>query len=539
MTRVICAAALMGCICLASAQGLDQDVPNVRPELIRAHLRFLADDLLEGRGTGTRGFQVAAAYVAAQFEALGLEPAFGPAFFQPVPLRHAEAVADESSITLARGQVKAELAYGIDFVTNGDVHRESASVDAPVVFVGDGISAPAYGFDDYADVDVSGKIVAVVLRPIPVLTSAPAAYFGNLDVRIEAALQRGAVGFLMLSQGDSFPWERNLQLATQGLTSTTDTSGMPQEPSRALSVAVLRSQSVQRLFAMASADFAGLLLKHRDRQIPAMTLPVTASIRIRSRHTVRSSPNVGAIIRGGDPTLRDEFVIYTAHLDHVGRGRSVDGDDIYNGAIDNASGVAAMIAMAHATIHLPTRPRRSIVFLATTGEEIGMLGSKYFASHPPFPLNAITAVLNVDGPTLMLFPVTGVRAQGGENSTLGQVAAAAANRLGLTISHVAVPTISDQGPFVLRGVPALWSLAAVESGQAEVDGPQLVRDWMSRTYHTPKDDLNRTLDYGAAATMAQFNLLVGLQVAQDENRPHWNIGDFFGDRFGTTVTRGK
>ena len=537
MKNAICTATLVACVRILSAQVLGQEIPDVRPELIRSHMRFLADDLLEGRGTGTRGFQIAAAYVAAQFDALGLEPAFGRTFFQPIPLRHAEAVGGASSITLHRGPQKGQLTYGVDFVTSGDIHRESASVDAPIVFVGDGISAPTLGYDDYAEVDVRGKIVAIALRRIPILRPAPAAYFGNLDVRIEAAIERGAVGFLMLSPDDSFPWERNLRLADRGLTSVTGAAGVPQEPSRPLSIAVLRYESTQRLFAMASVDLAGLLMKHRDGQMPSMVLPVTASIRIRSRHTVLGSTNVGALLRGSDPRLRNEFVVYTAHLDHVGRGRSVDGDDIYNGAIDNASGVAAMLAMAQAITRLGARPRRSILFLATTGEEVGGLGSKYFASHPAFPLETITAVLNVDGPTLMLFSVKGVEAQGGQNSTLGLAASSAANRLGLTISQSAVPTVSDQGPFVLRGVPALWALATPDAAQPGVDGPVLVREWMSRIYHTPKDDLNRALDFGAAVTMAQFNLLVGLQVAQDEDRPRWNAGDFFGDTFGATRSR--
>lgn len=537
MKNAIYAAALVACVRVVSAQVLGGNVPDVRPELIRSHMRFLADDLLEGRGTGTRGFQIAAAYVAAQFEALGLEPAFGQTFFQPVPLRHAEAVGADSSITLHRGRQKRQLTYAVDFVTSGDIHRESASVDAPIAFLGDGINAPSLGYDDYAEVDVKGKIVAIVLRPIPILASAPAAYFGNLDVRIQAAIEHGAVGFLMLSGDNSFPWEKNLQLAYQGLTSATDGSGAPQEPSKPLSVAVLRYEATERLFAMASLDLAGLLVKYRNGRIPSTVLSVMASIRIRSRHTVLSSPNVGALLRGIDPLLKDEIVVYTAHLDHVGRGRPINGDDIYNGAIDNASGVAAMLAMAQATTRLPERPRRSILFLATTGEEIGMLGSKYFASQPSFPLESITAVLNVDGPTLMLFAVNGVQAQGGENSTLGLAAASAANRLGLKISQSAVPTISDQGPFVVRGVPALWALATPDTGQPGVDGPTLTREWMSRIYHTPKDDLNRTLDFGAAVTMARFNLLVGLQVAQDEDRPRWNTGDFFGDTFGATRER--
>jgi hypothetical protein len=183
---------------------------------------------------------------------------------------------------------------------------------------------------------------------------------------------------------------------------------------------------------MASVDLAGTLATYRNSQIPSSVLPVTASMQIRSRHTTLSSNNVGALIRGSDPKLNNEYVVYTAHLDHVGRGRPVNGDDIYNGAIDNASGVAAMLAIAETLTRLPARPRRSIMFLATTGEEIGLLGSKYFVAEPPIPLRSIVAVLNVDGPTLMLFPVRRVQAQGGVHSTLALAAAAAASRLGLT-----------------------------------------------------------------------------------------------------------
>ena len=207
------------------AQVPERALQQVRPELIRAHMRFLADDLLEGRATGTRGYQLAANYVAAQFAALGMDPAFGQSFLQPVSLRHAEAIGTESSLVFSRGRQQVRLTYGADFVTGGDIHREAVSISGPIVFVGAAIAAPELGHDDYTDVDVRGKIVAMLPGPIPKLSPSPAAYFDVLDVRIEAAVERGAVGFLILAPDRSFPWERILQVAYQGITSTTGSAG--------------------------------------------------------------------------------------------------------------------------------------------------------------------------------------------------------------------------------------------------------------------------------------------------------------------------
>jgi Zn-dependent M28 family amino/carboxypeptidase len=262
-----------------------------------------------------------------------------------------------------------------------------------------------------------------------------------------------------------------------------------------------------------------------------LELPVTGTIRIRATHSTRASANVGAVLPGSDPDLKDEFVVFAAHLDHVGRGRPVNGDDIYNGAIDNASGVAEMLAMAEAVAELPERPRRSMLFLATTGEEIGGLGAKHFVANPPVPLSDVAAFVNVDGPTLMLFPVTGVNAMGGSHSTLGRVAATTATQLGLRITQSASPArAGDQGPFILRGVPSVWPIAEAGPDRTGVDEAARERELNRRIYHQPGDDLNRPLDFGAAVTMAMFDLLLGLQVAREPERPQWNRGDFFGYR---------
>ncbi len=385
--------------------------------------------------------------------------------------------------------------------------------------------------------DVRGKIVAMVLRGIPLLGPAQSAYFGNLDVRVENAIQHGAVGFLMLGADADYPWDRNQQLAFQGLHRITDASGQPLEPSQPIAVAVLQYAAARQIFTLASLDYLDTLAANRSRQLPAMELPVTATIRIRSTHSTLNSGNTGAVLRGSDPKLRNEYVVFTAHLDHVGRGRPVNGDDIYNGAIDNASGVAEMLAMAQAATRLPDRPRRSMLFLATAGEEIGNLGAKDFVAQPPMPLRDVAALVNVDGPTLMFLPVTGVNAMGGTHSTLGRVAADAAARLGLRIAQTGSPTGGDQGPFLMRGVPLLWPLALPDPNRPGVDEAALEREFGARHYHKPTDDLNRTFDYGAAAAMAQYDLLVGLLVAQEEERPQWNPGDFFGDTFGRATSR--
>ena len=515
------------------AQVPERALQQIRPELIRAHLQFLADDLLEGRGTGTRGYQLAANYVAAQFAALGMDPAFGQSFFQPVSLRHAEAIGNGSSLVFSRGRQQLRLTYAADFVTDGDIHRQAVSITAQIVFVGAGIAAPELGHDDYADVDVRGKIVAMLPEPIPKLSPSHAAYFESLDRRIEAAVERGAVGFLMLAPDNSFPWERNLQIAYQGVTSTTGAAGSPQQPSKPIAFAVLRFETTRRLLEMGSLDLERILSRHREGRTQSMVLPVTASMRIRSRHTILNSPNVGAVVRGADPLLKDEYVVYTAHLDHLGRGRPVNGDDIYNGALDNASGVAAMLAVARAVVSLPERPRRSILFLATTGEEAGMLGSKYFTAHPPVPPANIVAVVNIDGATLMRYPLYRVTARGGEHSTLGLAAERAARQLKVEITQAdAGPIGSDHGPFLLRGIPVLWVTAAGDTGRPDIDGEKLRTEWMAQIYHTPKDDLNQPLDFGPAAAFAQLDFLIGYQVAQDDERPRWKPGDFFGEKFG-------
>jgi Predicted aminopeptidases len=242
------------------------------------------------------------------------------------------------------------------------------------------------------------------------------------------------------------------------------------------------------------------------------------------------------MIRGSDPRLRDEYIVFTAHLDHVGIGREVNGDTIYNGAVDNASGVAALLESARAWAALPQRPRRSIVFLAVTAEEVGLLGADYYANHPTVPGDNIVANVNVDS-VGAFYPLHDIVVLGGEHSTMGEVAARVGQQMGLALSADPMPeqnffVRSDHYAFVRRGIPAMVCFAGLNSGDSDKSGDAIFREWLRTHYHRPSDDMKQHYDFTAAARFTEFHFRVALEVAQAAERPSWKSGDFFGDTFG-------
>lgn len=524
-----------------SAAQPDQALGQIPAEAIRAHMRFLADDLLEGRGTGTRGYQLAANYMAAQFEAMGLEPAGSDgSFFQPVPLRKTELVESGSSLALLRGGKEVKLAYGKDYVLRGNHARTEASVAAPVVFAGFGVTAPELRYDDYAGVDVRGKIVALFPGAPASFPHNQRAYYSSSTVKRTNAVARGAVGFLLLRRPEDeerFPWERLLRAARMPGMRWLDESGIPQNISPEIrGQAVLSRSGAEALFSGAPKSLEEALAAASEGQPQAFDLPVEARLHTVSRHSRLESPNVAALLAGSDARLRGEYVVYTAHLDHLGVGEPVKGDAIHNGAYDNASGSAALIEIARAFTRLPEPPRRSVLFLAVTGEERGLLGSDYFVHHPTVPLEKMVANVNLDM-YLMLHPLRDIVAFGAEHSSLGHIVEQAAAELGLAVSPDPVPEEvvfirSDQYSFVRQGVPAVFLKEGDETGDASVDGAELSREWRRTRYHTPQDDLNQPMDFEAGARFAQVNLLIGYRVANQTHRPAWHPGDFFGQKFG-------
>ncbi len=506
---------------------------------IRGHMTFLADDLLEGRATGTRGYDLAANYVASQFEAAGLEPGGTEGWFQPVPFRRSELLHARSSVTLARDGHEARLAYG-DFTMSGDALRAQSAVSAPVVFVGHGVTAPEYEHDDYRDVDVRGKIVAMVRGAPARFSNDERAYYSWSYMKAKTAVEHGAIGIIQIRtrRDDQMArWERSVRQSKLPRFEWLDPGGEPHHVfPEILGQVTLSRPSVVRLFEGAAANLDSVLDRCETGRSVSFPLPTSARIESRSKLADAASPNVIGVLRGSDPSLAGEFVVYSGHLDHIGISEPVDGDSINNGAFDNASGIAAMIEVARAFKRLGTSPRRSILFLATTGEEKGLLGAEYYTEHPTVPVADIVANLNLDM-FVMAYPVADLVAFGAEHSSLGPMLADPATRNRFEVSPDPEPEEvvfirSDQFPFVRKGVPALFITAGNKSHDPAANGKEIEEEWRKNRYHAPADDLQQPIDYDSGARFARVNFLLGWNVAQADARPQWNADDYFGKKFG-------
>jgi len=518
---------------------VDRALSRIRPEAIRAHMRFLADDLLEGRGTGSRGYELAAKYVAARFEALGLAPAgTGGGFFQPVPLRRTTTVTSQCSLTLIRDGKRTELKFGEDYLLSGSTLAAADSqVTAPLVFAGFGVAAPELGYDDYAGLDVQGKIVVVLSGAPTTFPKDQHAYYSSTQLKADVAFSHGAVALLGAQSpvdAERISWKTMMSYIGAPSYQWLNEAGVPDRARpEARGFGMLSRETAATLFSGAPHSLEEVFKAAEAGQPQRFALPVQASLRTVSEHERAESPNVAALLRGSDPRLRDEVIVLTAHLDHIGIGKPVDGDSIYNGAYDNASGVASLLEIANALASLPEPPRRSVLFLAVTGEEQGLQGSDYFVHNPTVPRDKIVANINVDM-FLMLHPLRDVIAFGAEHSSLGPLAERAARRLGLAVSEDPFPNEvvfirSDQFSFIREGIPALMLDSGIQSDKS-AGGATAAQQWLQTTYHRPSDDMSQTFDFEAGAKFVQLNFLVSYLAAQEDKTPHWNPGDFFGER---------
>ncbi|HKO58761.1 MAG TPA: M28 family metallopeptidase [Thermoanaerobaculia bacterium] len=509
---------------------------QVRPEALRAHMRFLSDDALEGRGTGTRGFRIAARYVAAQLETFGV-----PATFQNVPFRSTLPIGERSSIVLTRDDgTSATLRFAEGFVSSGDILSEDATVEAPVVFAGYGITAPDRQYDDYAGIDAKGKIVAYFADAPPSFPSDLRAHYSSSYEKARNAAQHGAVGTLSLvtpSDEERAPWPRRVRQSKLGSMYWLEQSGAPHAARPELKASATLSQSgLAALFEGAPTPLADVIVSIGKGNPRPFAMPVKARISIASRHTKVESPNVVGVLRGADPKLGNEYVVYSAHLDHLGISDPVDGDRINNGALDNASGIAAMLEIARAFSELPQRPRRSIIFLAVTGEEKGLRGADYFANNPTVPAASIVANINIDE-ILMFHPVRDVTPIGAEHSTLEAVVQKVAREQHVDVSPDPYPeevvfVRSDQYPFVKAGIPAVYVGAGYRAVDPAYNILQDTMTWIKTIYHTPKDEMSQPIEYAVGVQVANFDFGIGLEVANADDRPAWKKGDFFGETFG-------
>lgn len=525
----------------AEGDAADAAMATIRPEAIRADMRFLADDALEGRGTGTRGHEIAAKFMASQFEALGLEPAGeNRTYFQSVPLRSARVDEARTTLTLVRGGKEETLVFRKDYITSGDPGRVESSVEAPVVFVGDGVTAPEQGYDDYKGIDAKGKIVAM-MPDAPNFESSLKAHYSSGEVKAANAVAHGAVGGMVLDdpvleQMYSFR-EQVRDLAFPQLRGL-DPQGRPTDYFPELKGGAFLSLEATKKFFEGSGHTAEEVFAATKAGKPtSFATPITAKIRHATKLEDVHSPNIVAKLEGSDPKLKDEYVVFSAHLDHLGIGEPVNGDKIYNGALDNASGSALLLELARAFRGMNPRPRRSMLFVSVTGEEAGLLGSDYFARFPTVAKSAIVANVNMDE-DLMLWPLEDVIPFGAEHSSLDGVVRKAAARMHLAISPDPMPEEvifirSDQYSFVRQGVPAVFLVPGFKSDDPKIDPTAIFKNWEKIRYHHPSDDMEQPgLLFDEAAKYARFVFLCGYFIAQETERPTWNKGDFFGEHYG-------
>ncbi len=503
-----------------------------RTEAIRAHMTFLASDLLEGRGTGTRGYRIAAEYVAAQYGLMGIESSF-----QEVPLRETVAGASSTIRFMRAGEAPVTLRIFSDFVSSGDPLSADKVVEGDLVFAGYGISAPEQKHDDYAGNDVRGKIVAIFTGAPPAFPNAVRAHHSSSLTKVETAARFGAKGLIFLTtpvEDARSPWPRKTRQSKLGSMHWRRADSPPHGVAPSLSSNItLGLDATRRLFG---SDAEAVFNSVEAGKPKAKPLRTRARIHLVSRHRSLTSPNVIGIVRGSDPKLRDEYVVYSAHLDHVGITEPVDGDRINNGAFDNASGTAVLLEIARAFAALPEKPKRSILFLATTGEEKGLRGADYFANNPTIPFESIIGNINIDM-LVMIARTSDLIPIGIETNEIGDVAREVAREMNVELSPDPFPeevvfVRSDQYPFVRRGIPALYIDPGYKAVDPSIDLPKLHKEWLRTRYHAPGDDLQQTIDYSAALLLTEFDFRLGLALANRTERPKWKPGDYFGEKFG-------
>ena len=493
-----------------------------------SHVKVLADDSMEGRNTGSPGHKRAAEYVAAQFQKAGLEPAGTNGFIQPVKFKTRKIDEAHSSLALVRDGKTEALTLGED--ANFSMRIEPApSVDAPLVYVGYGLNIPERQINDLAGLDLKGAVVVYVASTPKSLPGPLQAHFGSAAERWKMYKAAGAVGALTIANPKSMdiPWSRSTLARLQPQMSLADAS--LDEAGGQQFAAALNPAHADKLFAGSGHTFQELLaLIDAGRPVPTFALPARVKATVRVERSEVESQNIAGVLRGRDPDRRGEYEVLSAHVDHLGVGEPIDGDRLYNGAMDNASGVAAIIEVATQLHELGQHPARSILFVAVTGEEKGLLGSTYFAAHPIVRASSIVANVNTDM-FLPLFPMKTLMVLGLDESDLGQDIRAVAGELGLGVQADPEPQRnrfirSDQYSFIKAGIPALAMKVGYEEGSPEAE---IAKKWTAERYHAPSDDLNQPIDMAAGGKYVEVVRTLALRIANRTDRPRWNDTSFF------------
>jgi Zn-dependent M28 family amino/carboxypeptidase len=492
------------------------------------HIKFLADDKLEGRDTGSRGEREAQKYAIEQLKKAGVEPAGVDGYYQPVKFVSRQIMEKDCSLALIRDGKREELMLGEDAIIGTRV-MPAPEVEAALVFAGYGLKVPEKNYDDFAGLDVRGKIIVILAGSPAEIPGALASHYQTAAERWKVLRANGAIGIVSLPNPASMdiPWSR-MALNRAHPSMDLDYPEFNETEGAKITVTV-NPASAEKFFAGSGHSFAELAALGKDRKpLPHFPLAVSLAAKTRVEVTKIESANLVAKIPGSDPALRSEYVVLSAHLDHIGIGEPINGDRIYNGAMDNGSGSALVLDMAASFKKNPEKLRRSILLVLVTGEEKGLLGSKYFAAHPTVPPKSIVADVNVDM-FLPIVPLKILTVQGLAESDLGDRARQIAESFGVRVQPDPEPQRnifirSDQYSFVRHGVPSIMMDVGAEPGSPE---QKMFKDWLTQRYHAPSDDVNQPVDLAAAAKYEEIVRALLINVADGAHRPEWKPDSFF------------
>lgn len=518
----------IACLLLAGATHAQQAQSHFDGKTWWDYVKVLADDNMEGRETGSAGLQRAEAYVVEQLKKDGLQPAGSNGFYQPVKFESRELDEKNSSLALVRDGKTQALTLGEDAIFNTRIDL-APSVEAPLVFVGYGMSVPEKNYDDLKGLDLKGKVAVIMSGSPAEIPGALSSHYQSAGERWKTFQKAGAVGFITILNPAAMdiPWSR---ISVNRLHPSMSLAGREFDETAGEKLSVtFNPAKVDMLFEGSGHSFSEVLELAKDRrQLPRFPLAVSIKAKAALIRKSLESSNIIARLPGSDPKLKDEFVVLSAHIDHIGIGEPINGDKIYNGAMDNASGSAVLLDVAASLKKAPEKTKRSLLFVFVTGEEKGLLGSKYFTAHPTVKPASMVGDINIDM-FLPIVPLKVLTVYGLGESDLADAAQSVAESLNVKVQPDPEPQRnsfirSDQYNFIRHGIPALAMGVGFEKGGPE---QQIFKDWLTQRYHAPADDLNQHVELEAAGKYEEIIRDLMVRTADQEQRPQWKADSFF------------
>jgi hypothetical protein len=519
---------------VAVSKDIKKAMDRIDTNTIRSHIAYLADDKLKGRLPGTEGYQMAVDYVVDQFKKIGVAPGGDAGGFTQKLIIRKSTVDNSSAIAVLKdknGNIDS-LTFVKDFTPSPHPLTTSSSAEGQLVFVGYGIEIPG-GYSDYKGIDVKGKMIVVVSGVPDGLHSTTSAHYSNVGTKATIAFEKGAIGVIAINPMARPSTNMNPTIQNNITINPEKTVAFGRGFTGNMKIVLSGTPALlKRLFMNSGKNMQEVFADIKKGKSSSFEFGYSLSASYTTTYNDFESCNVVGLIPGTDKTLKNEYVVHTAHLDHVGIGRAVEGDSIYNGAHDNASGVSSLLEIARVYKSSGAKPKRSILIVMVTGEEMGLLGSSYFAANPTVSKASIVADVNTDMPTVIA-PLLSVVPLGAEHSSLMNNVKFAAGYLGLDVENDPEPTEnrfvrSDQYSFVMNGIPALHIKYGTKTNIPGFDLTAFVKQWRAKYYHQAADGLGGGIfNFTAAKTYVQLNFLISYSIAQTTERPKWNDGDLF------------